>query len=156
MLITFCGECTSSGSYNNFPIRISVGGEEDCEELRRVALFGELRDALGVLHPDPSSHPVEDGAAFEGAQAFGEDRDDVADVIHRVVALDLGESLRRPRGGREFGKFILDHDEEPYFTLPRLAFITRQCLIALRFVHKLGLVHSDVKPENILFNYVTL
>ena len=28
MLITFCGECTSSGSYNNFPIRISVGDEE--------------------------------------------------------------------------------------------------------------------------------
>eukprot|EP00531_Pseudo-nitzschia_arenysensis_P017585 CAMPEP_0116150446 /NCGR_PEP_ID=MMETSP0329-20121206/19553_1 /TAXON_ID=697910 /ORGANISM="Pseudo-nitzschia arenysensis, Strain B593" /LENGTH=1360 /DNA_ID=CAMNT_0003646963 /DNA_START=169 /DNA_END=4251 /DNA_ORIENTATION=- len=50
----------------------------------------------------------------------------------------------------EFGKFILDNDEEPYFTLPRLAYITRQCLVALRFVHNLGLVHSDVKPENIL------
>lgn len=50
----------------------------------------------------------------------------------------------------EFGKFILDNDEEPYFTLPRLAYITRQCLISLRFVHNLGLVHSDVKPENIL------
>jgi serine/threonine protein kinase len=50
----------------------------------------------------------------------------------------------------EFGKFILDNDEEPYFTLPRLAHITRQCLISLRFVHNLGLVHSDVKPENIL------
>ncbi len=50
----------------------------------------------------------------------------------------------------EFGKFVVDNDEEPYFTLPRLAYITRQCLIALRFVHNLGLVHSDVKPENIL------
>ena len=50
----------------------------------------------------------------------------------------------------EFGKFILDNNDEPYFTLPRLASITRQCLIALRFVHKMGLVHSDVKPENIL------
>eukprot|EP00536_Pseudo-nitzschia_multiseries_P004781 jgi/Psemu1/188891/e_gw1.82.59.1 len=50
----------------------------------------------------------------------------------------------------EFGKFIVDNDEEPYFTIPRLAYITRQCLIALRFVHNLGLVHSDVKPENIL------
>jgi serine/threonine protein kinase len=50
----------------------------------------------------------------------------------------------------EFGKFILDNDEEPYFTIPRLAYITRQCLVALRFVHSLGLVHSDVKPENIL------
>eukprot|EP00934_Nitzschia_sp_Nitz4_P003771 Nitzschia sp. Nitz4//scaffold106_size73319//22485//26103//NITZ4_005732-RA/size73319-augustus-gene-0.10-mRNA-1//-1//CDS//3329532508//3761//frame0 len=50
----------------------------------------------------------------------------------------------------EFGKFILDNNEEPYFTIPRLAFVTRQALIALRFVHNLGLVHSDVKPENIL------
>jgi len=50
----------------------------------------------------------------------------------------------------EFGKFIIDKNEEPYFTLPRLAYITRQCLVALRFVHNLGLVHSDVKPENIL------
>lgn len=50
----------------------------------------------------------------------------------------------------EFGKFITDNNEEPYFTVPRLAYITRQALIALRFVHKLGLVHSDVKPENIL------
>jgi hypothetical protein len=50
----------------------------------------------------------------------------------------------------EFGKFIIDNDEEPYFTIPRLAYITRQCLIALNFVHSLGLVHSDIKPENIL------
>ncbi|KAL3923619.1 MAG: hypothetical protein SGILL_001554 [Bacillariaceae sp.] len=50
----------------------------------------------------------------------------------------------------EFGKFIVDNDEEPYFTIPRLAYLTRQCFVALRFVHKLGLVHSDIKPENIL------
>lgn len=52
----------------------------------------------------------------------------------------------------EFGKFIMDNDEEPYFTLMRLAYITRQALISLKFVHSLGLVHSDVKPENILLS----
>jgi dual specificity tyrosine-phosphorylation-regulated kinase 2/3/4 len=52
----------------------------------------------------------------------------------------------------EFGKFIIDNDEEEYFTVPRLAYITRQALIALRFVHRLGLVHSDIKPENILLS----
>jgi dual specificity tyrosine-phosphorylation-regulated kinase 2/3/4 len=52
----------------------------------------------------------------------------------------------------EFGKLIVDHDQEPYFTIPRLAYITRQSLIALEFVHNLGLVHSDVKPENILLS----
>ncbi|KAL3945328.1 MAG: hypothetical protein SGBAC_000604 [Bacillariaceae sp.] len=50
----------------------------------------------------------------------------------------------------EFGKFIIDNDEEDYFTLPRLAYLTQQALVALRFVHNLGLVHSDIKPENIL------
>lgn len=64
---------------------------------------------------------------------------------HLIIVTEL---LRRNLF--EFGTSILDNDEEPYFTLPRLAYITRQCLVALRFVHNLGLVHSDVKPENIL------
>ena len=67
---------------------------------------------------------------------------------HREHLIIVTELLRQNLF--EFGKFILDHDEEPYFTLPRLGYITRQCLIALRFVHKLGLVHSDIKPENLL------
>lgn len=50
----------------------------------------------------------------------------------------------------EFGKYIIDHDEPMYFTRNRLCYIARQCLVALSFVHKLGLVHSDIKPENIL------
>jgi serine/threonine protein kinase len=67
---------------------------------------------------------------------------------HREHLVIVTELLRQNLF--EFGKFILDNDEEPYFTLQRLAYITRQVLIALNFVHKLGLVHSDVKPENIL------
>lgn len=67
---------------------------------------------------------------------------------HREHLVIVTELLRQNLF--EFGKFILDHDEEPYFTLPRLGYITRQCLIALRFVHELGLVHSDIKPENLL------
>jgi dual specificity tyrosine-phosphorylation-regulated kinase 2/3/4 len=67
---------------------------------------------------------------------------------HREHLIIVTELLRQNLF--EFGKFILDNDEEPYFTLPRLAYITRQCLVALKFVHNLGLVHSDVKPENIL------
>ena len=37
----------------------------------------------------------------------------------------------------------------PYFTIPRLRHIARQCLEALAFVHSLGIIHCDVKPENI-------
>ena len=50
----------------------------------------------------------------------------------------------------EFGKYISENDEPIYFTRNRLCYICRQCLIALNFVHNLGLVHSDIKPENIL------
>lgn len=67
---------------------------------------------------------------------------------HREHLIIVTELLRQNLF--EFGKFIVDNDEEPYFTLPRLSFITRQVLVALDFVHSLGLVHSDVKPENIL------
>mmetsp|Transcript_12885 Transcript_12885/g.15726 ORF Transcript_12885/g.15726 Transcript_12885/m.15726 type:complete len:991 (-) Transcript_12885:366-3338(-) len=52
----------------------------------------------------------------------------------------------------EFGKFIRDNDEIPYFTISRLCHITRQSLVALDFIHKLGLIHSDIKPENILLS----
>ena len=69
---------------------------------------------------------------------------------HREHLIIVTELLRQNLF--EFGKFIMDSGEEPYFTLPRLAYVTRQCLISLRFVHSLGLVHSDVKPENILLS----
>jgi serine/threonine protein kinase len=67
---------------------------------------------------------------------------------HREHLIIVTELLRQNLF--EFGKFITDNDEEPYFTISRLSYITRQCLIALDFVHKIGLVHSDIKPENIL------
>jgi len=67
---------------------------------------------------------------------------------HREHLIIVTELLRQNLF--EFGKFIVEHDEEPYFTIPRLAYVTRQILVALDFVHSLGLVHSDVKPENIL------
>lgn len=67
---------------------------------------------------------------------------------HREHLVIVTELLRQNLF--EFGKYIIEDNEETYFTIKRLAYITRQCLIALRFVHGLGLVHSDVKPENIL------
>eukprot|EP00667_Euglena_gracilis_P004694 EG_transcript_4722 len=50
----------------------------------------------------------------------------------------------------EFSKFNRESGDELYFNLPRLQKITRQVLIALRFIHNLNLIHCDLKPENIL------
>ena len=51
----------------------------------------------------------------------------------------------------EFSKYNRDTpNAEPYFTLPRLQRITRQCLEALAYIHTLRLIHADLKPENIL------
>lgn len=50
----------------------------------------------------------------------------------------------------EFSKFNREHEEEAYFTLPRVRSIARQVLKALAFVHSLNLLHCDLKPENIL------
>ncbi|EPS72763.1 hypothetical protein M569_01993, partial [Genlisea aurea] len=50
----------------------------------------------------------------------------------------------------EYQKFIKESGGEPYFTMPRLQAITRQCLEALCYLHDLGIIHCDLKPENIL------
>ncbi|XP_022726189.1 uncharacterized protein LOC111282387 [Durio zibethinus] len=50
----------------------------------------------------------------------------------------------------EFHKFNRESGGEVYFTMPRLQSITIQCLEALQFLHGLGLIHCDLKPENVL------
>jgi serine/threonine protein kinase len=69
---------------------------------------------------------------------------------HREHLVIVTELLRQNL--YEFGKFIMENDEPPYFTRQRLCYITRQSLMALDFIHKLGLIHSDIKPENILLS----
>lgn len=64
---------------------------------------------------------------------------------HREHLVIVTELLRQNL--YEFGKSILESRGPAYFTRRRLSHITRQCLIALKFVHELGLMHCDIKPE---------
>lgn len=61
--------------------------------------------------------------------------------LSRLLKLDL----------YEFSTFVCSSPgQKPYFTLPRLSYITKQLLTSLQYVHSLNLIHCDVKPENIL------
>ena len=50
----------------------------------------------------------------------------------------------------QFSTFISTTDSPPYFTLPRLAYLSYQLLLSLSHLNSLSLVHCDIKPENIL------
>jgi hypothetical protein len=64
---------------------------------------------------------------------------------HREHLVIVTELLRQNL--YEFGKSIRESRGPIYFTRQRLSHIARQCLIALKFVHELGLMHCDIKPE---------
>ncbi|KPA77306.1 putative protein kinase [Leptomonas pyrrhocoris] len=51
----------------------------------------------------------------------------------------------------DYGKYNREEEEEFYFTVPRLRRLTRQITEALTYVHSLNLIHTDLKPENIMF-----
>ncbi|KAG5483780.1 hypothetical protein LSCM4_04934 [Leishmania orientalis] len=51
----------------------------------------------------------------------------------------------------DYGKYNREEEKEFYFTVPRLRRLTRQIVEALAFVHSLNLIHTDLKPENIMF-----
>jgi serine/threonine protein kinase len=50
----------------------------------------------------------------------------------------------------EFSRYNRENEEEPYFTVGRLQRVAFQVLKGLEYIHSLHLIHSDLKPENVL------
>ena len=55
---------------------------------------------------------------------------------HKEYLIIVNELLRQNLF--EFGKFILENNELPHFTMARLCYITRQILFGLDYIHTLG------------------
>ena len=49
----------------------------------------------------------------------------------------------------DFYKYLKDHNQH-YFTLKKVQNVAKQALEALAYIHSLGMIHCDIKPENIV------
>jgi len=68
---------------------------------------------------------------------YAEDRMCIVTELLRVNIYELGDA-------------IYNAGDIPYFVYPRMKRIAKQILQALEYIHSLGLIHCDVKPENIV------
>ncbi len=125
----------------------SEGGDEDDEDDAEVCLkiikntkdfFDQSLDEIKILNILKNSGDCDEHRILRMKEYFYF-REHLV-IVTELLKLNL----------YEFSNFIRESGEAQYFTLPRLAYIAYQCLLALDYVHSLGLMHCDVKPENIL------
>jgi serine/threonine protein kinase len=126
---------------------VGEGGMGRVYEAKHLRLK-QRRFAVKVLHPELARDP-EIVARFqreaESASSIGHPNVvDVYDVhkTHDGVPYMVGEFLE----GQEFGGRI---DEKGRIDVPTAVHITRQVCRALSAAHKRGIVHRDMKPENV-------
>jgi|EP01049_Picozoa_sp_SAG25_P000306 serine/threonine protein kinase len=61
-------------------------------------------------------------------------------IVTELLCDNLYEFLRKNRQSAD----------PVYFTVGRIRHVAQQCLVALKFLHAVGIIHSDLKPENIV------
>jgi serine/threonine-protein kinase len=126
---------------------VGEGGMGRVYEARHLRLK-DRRFAIKVLHPDLARDP-EIVARFqreaESASSIGHPNViDVYDVhkTHDGVPYIVGEFLE----GREFGGQL---EQSGHVDAPTAVHVARQVCRALSAAHKRGIVHRDMKPENV-------
>ncbi|HJZ83546.1 MAG TPA: serine/threonine-protein kinase [Polyangia bacterium] len=79
------------------------------------------------------------------------------DHIHCVSILDFGVHGRRPYFVMEFitGRRLTEEIDTPAMTPVRAVAVIRQVLIGLRHAHGQGVLHRDLKPDNVMLTEVT-
>lgn len=106
--------------------------------------FDQSLDEIKILQLLKDTGRVQDNNIVEMKSFF----------YHREHLVIVTELLRQNL--YEFGKSIRESRGPAYFTRQRLSHITRQCLIALKFVHELGLMHCDIKPEVSVYSCIAI
>ena len=69
---------------------------------------------------------------------------------HQKLCLRRRADARRGAALRDDGGGGSDTGPSPYFSVKALRVVAKQVLVALEFMHARGVIHCDVKPENIV------
>ena len=108
--------------------------------------------AVKVLHEGFCRSPDFVGRFEREAKAISR-----LDHIHCVSILDFGVHAKRPYIVMEFitGRRLTMEVGKPQTTPTRAVALIRQVLLGLRHAHSAGVLHRDLKPDNVMLTEVT-